>query len=187
MFSARKKKNFINLLPQEEFESSTMGRVLHWLLSTFRYLVIVTEMVVIAAFLSRFYFDSVNADLNDEIKQKQTYIEAYLPFEKNFRAVQAKLSIYNQARQNEGKAQDLVELIVSKMPADLYLEEINLGIDGETLIRGASLSERSIQQLVVNLADDPKITSAQLVQVESRANSAFLIFNIQITDSNIQI
>lgn len=183
MFSARKKNKSINLLPQEEFESSTTGRVLHWLLSTFRYLVIITEMIVIGAFLSRFYFDSVNADLNDEIAQKQVYLEAYLPFEKQFRAVQGKLAIYNQARANQGYAYNLVNLVVSKLPADLFLEEINTGVEGQILIRGASLSERSIQQLVVNLSQDPLITSAQLQQVESRANSAFLLFSIQLTDT----
>ena len=67
--AARKKSSRINLLPQEEFAASTLGRILAWILSTFRILVIMTELIVILAFLSRFWLDARTTDLNEEIKQ----------------------------------------------------------------------------------------------------------------------
>ena len=62
-----KKEPEINLLPQEEFEGSVIGRILKWGLSTFRIIVIIVEMVVMAAFLSRFWLDAKNSDLNEDI------------------------------------------------------------------------------------------------------------------------
>ena len=82
---AARKKRQINLLPQEEFAASTLGRVLNWLLTTFRYIVIVTEIVVMTAFLSRFWLDAKSTDLNELIKQKQAVIAASADFEKEFR------------------------------------------------------------------------------------------------------
>lgn len=174
----RKKEDNINLLPQEEFAASTTGRILHWLLSTFRYLVIVTEMVVIAAFISRFYFDSRNADLDDEIAQKQEYIEAYSSFEQEFRTTQNKLQILSLATSRGDVASGLAETIVAKLPVDIQLETISLGEDTEIQISGASLSEQSIQQLVVNLSADSKFSSVGLLQVDSKANTPFINFII---------
>lgn len=80
---ARKKKTkAINLLPQEAFAKTTLGRTLTWLLSTFRIIVISVEMVVVVAFLSRFWLDARITDLNDELKQKQAVITSLATFEK---------------------------------------------------------------------------------------------------------
>jgi hypothetical protein len=40
------KNKAINLLPQEEFDISIIGRTLKWAMGTFRIIVIVTEIVV---------------------------------------------------------------------------------------------------------------------------------------------
>src|SRR3990167_1085348 len=94
--AAPKEKALINLLPQEEFESSTFGRVLKWLLSSFRIMVIITELVVMTAFLSRFWLDAKTTDLNDSIKQKQAVIESQNNFEKEFRKTQNRLVIFKE-------------------------------------------------------------------------------------------
>ncbi len=80
--AARKKKRRINLLPQEEFAASILGRVLAWLLSSFRAIVSLTEMTVMIAFLSRFWLDAKSADLNELIRQKQPVIASTSDFEK---------------------------------------------------------------------------------------------------------
>ena len=70
-----KKKN-INLLPKEEFDASVVGRLLRWAMGTFRIIVIITEMIVMAAFLSRFWLDAQNSDLNDEIRFASSQIDS---------------------------------------------------------------------------------------------------------------
>jgi len=82
------KNKSINLLPQEEFEASTIGRVLKWATGTFRIIVIITEMVVMAAFLSRFWLDAQNSDLTDSIKIRSAQISAQGDLEKRFREIQ---------------------------------------------------------------------------------------------------
>ena len=85
----KSKKEEINLLPQKGFASTTAGRILAWILSTFRIIVIVTEIIVMVAFLSRFWLDAQNTDLDEEITQKQALIAASLGFEKRFKQTQS--------------------------------------------------------------------------------------------------
>ena len=83
--AARKKQAQVNLLPQEEFAGTTFGRTLRWAMSSFRIIVIATEMIVMLTFLSRFWLDARNADLNDLIKQKSAVLSASADFEKEFK------------------------------------------------------------------------------------------------------
>ena len=87
----KKKTSVINLLPQEEFRKSPVGRILHWATTTFRTIVIITELIVIVAFLSRFSLDAKNADLNDIVRQNQSIIESYKDFEIEFRQIQQRI------------------------------------------------------------------------------------------------
>jgi len=85
------KSKQINLIPQDEFESSNFGRILKWALSTFRIVVIVTELIVMSAFLSRFWLDAKNSDLNEEINVNKSQIIAYKDIETEFRSLQKNL------------------------------------------------------------------------------------------------
>ena len=95
MTSAQKKSE-INLLPQEEFASSTLGRVLTWLLSTFRIIVIATEIIVMAVFLSRFWLDAKANDLNELIRKNQAVLGTTVEFENEFRNIQKKLDTFSK-------------------------------------------------------------------------------------------
>jgi len=182
--AARKKKEIsINLLPQEEFAASTTGRVLAWLLSTFRYLVITTEMVVISAFISRFYFDSKVADLNEEIKQKQEYINAFLPFEYEFKDTQKKLSIVDNMTQSNKTLSPILTKVVEKLPADVQLFQLSVSKGNKVSILGSSLSEQSIEQLIVNLSSDTFL-NVSLTQVDTKANTPFVNFTINASVGN---
>ena len=114
------KKSVINLLPQEEFNVSVTGRILRWAMSTFRIIVIVTEMVVMAAFLSRFWLDAQNSDLNNAIKIKAAQITALGSTEKEFRLVQSKVNIIGKMQQSP-KLTQIVNTVTSKLPGNVIL------------------------------------------------------------------
>lgn len=173
---AKKKKEVINLLPQEEFAASTVGRILTWLLSTFRMIVIATEMVVMAAFLSRFWLDARNTDLNDEIKQKQAVISSYRDIESNFRATQTKLSVMSSLiSQQSGGA--IFNLISQNLPADAILTSVSI-IGSDIKIAGLGASERSISQFIVNLQAQQSISNVNLNQLSSDKTGNGLIFSV---------
>lgn len=175
-----KNQKLINLLPQEEFEASVTGRVLKWTMSTFRYIVIVTEMIVMGAFLSRFWLDARNADLSDSLKIKTAQIQSQGDFEKTFRDLQSRLSILAQLGGNV-KPTDVIGSIVSKLPTDIVLTSISYQ-DGSATIKGASGSEIDIAQFIANLKGDKNFKKVTLGQItSSQLNQLQNVFSVDLT------
>lgn len=174
------KKKSINLLPQEEFEASTLGRVLHWAMGTFRIIVIVTEMIVMGAFLSRFWLDAQNSNLSDSIKIASSQIEVQSKFEQKFRDVQNKLSIFKQIN-SEPKGSEKVKAVTDKTPPGITISSLvvrNQAIE----VKADADSEASIAQLISNLKTNKNIKSVELGSLNSSENNkALLSFQINIT------
>lgn len=174
-----KNQKLINLLPQEEFEASITGRVLRWTMTTFRYIVIVTEIIVMGAFLSRFWLDAQNADLNDTLDIKTAQIKAQADFEKQFRDLQARLAISSDM-EKDGRPTDIIGIIVSKMPGEITLNAISYQ-DGKASINGTASTELSIAQFIANLKADKTFKSVSLGQVtSSQSNQADTVFSVDL-------
>lgn len=176
-----KKENKINLLPQEEFAASTFGRILAWALGSFRIIVIITEMIVVIAFLSRFWLDAEASDLNDAIKQKKAIISSMATVEKQFRTVQERLTIFSSITKTDKPVSSLMAKIISFLPSDVVLS--NISASGNLVqIKGASASERSIAQFIVNLKSASDFSDVSLVSADTDTdNVGQLNFNIKIS------
>lgn len=167
----------INLLPQKEFEASTFGRVLKWLVSTFRYIVITTEMVVMVAFLSRFYLDAKSADLIDSINQKQAIISSYQAFETQFRSTQNKLKSFVNFTGNSAIVTPVIEDISSKIPANITITEMS--INGQKLeITAFAQDQSSTGVFINNLNSSVFLTDVGLASVVQKQNIQGIFFTI---------
>lgn len=174
------KNKSINLLPQEEFDTSIVGRVLKWAMGTFRIIVIITEMIVMAAFLSRFWLDAQNSDLNEQIKLKTAQISAQSDFEKQFRNLQARLNIVKLITQAAPPTSRL-DLIATKVPQDMILTSVTVQ-DTSVQVKGTSGSEIGIAQFISNLQAEKSFKTVSLEQISSAENNQSLtLFTIKIT------
>lgn len=142
----------INLLTQEGFEHTKLGRTLNWALSAGRVVVIVTELIVIIAFLSRFWLDRKLTDLNVQNLALQTQVEASAEFERKFRSAQERLSSYKKLDSLETINSELIQKISLMLPADVSLTSV-LFSDNQVDIRGLALSEGGLAGLVKALDD----------------------------------
>lgn len=175
------KKSQINLLPQEEFEASVLGRALKWAMSTFRIIVIVTEMIVMGAFLSRFWLDAKNSDLAELITLESSFITAQIDTETQFRDLQKKLSIFkiiNSAK----KPSEKIDSITSKLPQDVYLTSISVQ-DESAQVRGVAGSDIGIAQFIANLkAENKSFKGAEIGSLSSsEENPSLTLFTVRIT------
>lgn len=176
---AARKDKLVNLLPQEVFDASPTGRVLRWALSSFRVIVIVTEMVVMIAFLSRFWLDAKNSDLNEEILQKETIITSQAEFEKEFRELQRRLSIVSQISASSNTFESL-PVVSSHLPPEVLLSSISFN-QGTLQVKGASSSELAVAQFIVNLEEDKSFEKVTLTQLDSDgSNSSIIVFSLNI-------
>ncbi len=171
-------KDKINLLPKNQFETSSVGKLVQWAVDTGRWIVVLTEFVVICAFLSRFYFDTKLANLFDEVKQKQAIVDSALSFEESFRAVQDKIKIIKSMLAEERKPSTAMAEITQFLPLDTFLTSINLNRE-KLSISGYSLSERSLNVLLSQLVFKSGLKEVSLDSVSSpKDDSQGIIFTI---------
>lgn len=160
------KKQQVNLLPEKGFTSTTTGRVLTWILSTFRIIVIVTEIIVMIAFLSRFWLDAQNTDLSEEIEQKKAILVASADFEKEFRQTQERLQIYSGLTLNKVQNSSVISQITKLVPDDTILKAIH--ITGNVwVIDAKTANEISIQQFAVNIDSIENTEKVSITQLSS--------------------
>ena len=172
--SAQKEEQ-INLLPQKGFQATTTGRVLAWILSTFRIIVIVTEIIVMVAFLSRFWLDAQNTDLTEEIEEKQAVIAASLGFENKFKNTQDRLKIFSELTEKSGLTAKTINEVRIHLPDDLLLTSVGFSEDSLFLMEGVTPNEKSIQQLIVNLQSTKLFKNVDLEEIETDIESPSLL------------
>src|SRR3972149_8966441 len=160
-----KKESRINLLPQKEFERSILGRTLKWALSSFRIIVIATEMVVMGAFLSRFWLDARNSDLNDSIVQKRAVIESFGEVEKSFRNFQTQIDVFAKVTALT-PASDYINLVTSLAPPDVTLSSIS-NSENSIQIVGSSVSEQNVSQFIKNISAETRFKNVSLSKIDS--------------------
>lgn len=162
-------KTAIEFAPREDWEKGPLGKILKWVLSVGRHIIIMTELVVILAFLSRFKLDRDLTDLGEKIKQKQAIVESSSSFEKNFRFLQKRLIKIEELRKDQLKADEILSELSSLIPVDVYLA--NFTIEGKQVSLSATvLSEAGLATFLRNLRNSPRFEKFILSQVSSEAD-----------------
>lgn len=174
-----KKEIKVNLLPQKEFERSHIGRILKWTLSSFRIIVIVMEMLVMMAFLSRFWLDARNSDLNEVLTQKKAVITSFAKVEENFRNTQKRVDIFSKMT-SHASTSDPIRTVASFLPPDVQITSLSEN-ENTLQIIGTSASEYGIIQFIANLDSIKTFKEVTLTQVNSDKENQFLmVFTVKI-------
>lgn len=133
----------VNLLPEDNLEQRPGGKFLKWSLSWGKKIVVLTELVVVLAFLSRFKLDSDVASLSEEIDRRKTIILASQNFENDFRRLQEKVK--------KAKA-------TSSIPSLVHVyDTVQLLIPSEVAIDQISITERQVN--LEGKGDDPNLST----------------------------
>lgn len=156
----------INLIPQDPFFETGLGRFLKWALSVGRYIVIFTELIVIVSFASRFTLDRIVTDLNSSINQQQRVIESYGDLEAEFRFVQQQIEDYRQLKQDANLV-DIFPILNENVPRDVVFDTLLIRKDSVSFA-GSALSQDALNVLVNNLQLSPHFTQVTVNKIESR-------------------
>ncbi|MFH1970988.1 MAG: PilN domain-containing protein [Patescibacteria group bacterium] len=178
MATAQKHLTGINLLPQEEFTASTFGRIITWLLSTFRIIVIFTEVIVMAVFLSRFWLDVKANDLNELLRKNQAILGTTTDFENEFRDIQKKLDTFEKVSELKIYSSEYINRVSNNLPQDVYLTSISIA-DNSIQMKGNSASEIAISQFLVNLKNDFLNTTLMGTNTDQQ-NISLIEFSVKI-------
>lgn len=118
----------INLLPQDPFFETTFGRILNWASTIGRYLVIVTEFLIVATIASKFKLDRDLTDLNAAINLRSTLIASYGDLEQTVRSVQDRIDFLRKQDQ-QTKVAVALDIVKKNLPREAVIKTINIESD----------------------------------------------------------
>ena len=165
MRSAQPNHLAINLLPQDPFYETPVGRVMAWASTVGRYLVIFTELVVIISFASRFKLDRDLTDLNSAVLQKSQIVDSYGELEKDVRVTQIKTGYVVQQKDGYSSI-DVLDTVTRSLPYDVVLTTLQV-FSQEIQITGIALTPEALAQMVRNLQTQPTIANLFVDQIKS--------------------
>lgn len=175
-----KKNRIINLLPKEDFEKTTLGRTMKWALSSFRFMVIFVELVVISGFLYRFWLDVQISDLNDEVQQKSAVISSRSSFENEFRSLQNRLYLFRTITDPNNNSSVFFEEISSVIPREIQVSAFSR-TDDLIELRGTTADELPLANFLAHLNRNDRFGSVELQTVKYLPETSLVEFSINLT------
>ena len=104
----------INLLKEKEKDIS--GKIIYFALHYLRYILVVTQIVVIVVFFYRFKIDQEVIDLRDELKQKQEIVQVSNPLLKEAQAIDLKTREIKDILDKQSSFQQMLSYFLSVFP-----------------------------------------------------------------------
>lgn len=139
-----------------------------WALSTGRYILILVEIIVLGAFISRFKLDSDLANNKDAIEQQIPYIESLKPYEIQVRNTQLKLSTLKDANRLSPDYPAILRKIASQTPSAIKVTALNLEKDAGSAkfqIVGQAVSNNDIIAFITGLRSDNLFSNVTLTGI----------------------
>ena len=170
-------KSQINLLPQEDFEKQPLGKFILWAVSIGRWVVIIVDIIVICAFLSRFKLDQDKANIDEKIKVKQGIIQSLQTTEKEFRSLQQRLTEIKNLQAKQANVVPLVSTIARVLPADVILSNFSYQ-EGEVRTSGIALSEEGLGKFLAGLVNSSTLTEINLSSVNQKRGDPGISFTL---------
>lgn len=115
----------INLLPQTIIQEQGTAKILHWSLTYGRYIIIVTELIVLGVFFARFNLDQQITDLHESIKQKQKIIALSSNFESQVRKLQVRIDKIKPLADSSSFYSDTIDLLETLVPEDVVISKLD--------------------------------------------------------------
>lgn len=168
----------VNLLPEDDLEQRPGGKFLKWALSWGKRIVIITEAIVILAFLSRFWLDTTVADLWDQTTTRKNTLEASANFEKKFRSVNERITKV-KITQEATSIITVFDKARSLVPPKITISQMTVGVSQISL--AGSSDEQSLALLVGAFRQSPDFSDLTVERV-AKAETGFNIeFSMKAT------
>lgn len=174
-------KKSVNLLPRDAFQVSTLGVVLEWALVFGKWAVIVTQLVVMGAFLWRFALDRELTDLRKAIARDVAVVNSYEQVERDFVLAQKQVTQVKITLAQQQRMLTILNDIQRVTPSDIWYDRITLS-SSTLLLTAYSASLSGFGQFLTAVQRDPLFSGVRLEKVESSsARGAQMQFDVSLT------
>ncbi len=184
-------KKELSLLPDSENPNSFSAKAIKWLTTVGRWVIVFTELIVVSAFISRFWLDRKNSDLSETIRQQQAILESTQEFESEFKSFQQRLEFIQAFYRNDPQYDQKIATLVNSTPKDIIYKNLSVGKEEDLKKISATASliafnETSIIDFIKNLTLNPNIETVKINQIEKKQQENNYLVNISIVFKNSQ-
>jgi len=139
---------------------------LKWAVTTGRYIIILTELVVIIAFLSRFKLDEDLRNVNEQIQTQVNFLESEQSQLNEFLIVQKRVSLLGRTLSNKVQVTEMMDYLASRTPLEIKINQLSI-LKNEISIGAVTLSESALGKMMTNMSRDGIWKSLDLTQIVS--------------------
>jgi len=166
-------KKEISLLPESENPRSFGSRFFKWITTTGRVAIVLTELIVISVFISRFWLDRKNSDLSEVLRQKQSILENVIPFEEEFTGLQQRLSYIKDFYSKQPEYNNQIDSLITSTPQSVFYETLSISKDEDSKTTTINTSliaykEEDIVSFITNLMLNPDIDKVNVNKIEKK-------------------
>ncbi|MFA5894917.1 MAG: hypothetical protein WC851_04025 [Candidatus Shapirobacteria bacterium] len=181
-------KKDMSFLPDQEDINSVSARAIRWLTSVGRFVIVFTELIVICAFLSRFWLDRTNSDLSEIVRQQKAILDSTSDFEVQYAQLQKKLTVIKKFYSNQPEYESKISSLVESTPDDINFSSLLISHNPQSnevtaLISLTAYQESSIVSFITNLIANPKISSVDIRTIEKKPNDTKYNINLSLVFS----
>ncbi len=170
----------INLLPRDDFESSTLGVVLGWALVFGKWCVIITQLIVMGTFLWRFSLDRRLTDLRKEIAKEVAIVKSYDQIERDFTLAQKQVGQIKKSMNDMDKMTAAITEMEKLIPAEVWLDKMTVNTK-EVALTAYAANLGGFGTLINRVQISPMISQVRVSSVESGTRGAQLQFEVNLT------
>ena len=153
----------INLLEKKDI--GLLDKLTFFGLNYLRYIIVVTQLIVIGVFFYRFQIDQRIIDLKEAVEQKREIVKIVLPLLNEAAKIDQKTIIIDEAFVKQKKFSDMVSYFISTFPETITLS--NMEIKDESIkITGDAVNPQHLQAFYALLKKDNKFKNVNLQNIK---------------------
>lgn len=166
----------INLIPENR-KTEGLNKFYYWLISSGRYILIATELLLFSVFASRFYFDDrIQDEIDYGIKTKLPVINSLKSNTDQFRNLQNRLTSINKFIDSRASSSQILEDLVKSTPADIKLTKIEIE-PGQISFEGVLNNVASLETLRKNFSGSSHFSSLEITSISADKQTGKVVFS----------
>lgn len=153
----------INLLSRRK--EQPLERLIYFMLNYLRYILVITQIVVIGVFFYRFKVDQELVDLQETVNQKKEIIEVSQPLIKEAKKEATRLSQLDSIIADQQTFLEATDYLLSMFPENFFLNKMQVSKDTISM-NGYTQDPQSIRKFLERLKKEAKFKKVELKTIK---------------------
>lgn len=172
------KINLLNLRKEKPLD-----RVIYFMLNYLRYILVITQIVVIAVFFYRFKVDQELVDLQEAMDQKKEIIQVSQPLIKEAKKESFKVDQAGSIIAKQANFLETIDYLLSIFPESFFLDKMQVTKDVIIMI-GISQDPKSLNKFLNRLKKEGRFKKVELKNIKKSDEGLEFSFELSNYKSN---